>query len=97
MKSVACYGSVPSSPILVILMMEALSSSETSVITRVTRRNIPEDAILLFVNGFKYFSSNKVRSLSPYEVIHFLSIYLILEIMCIFERLCGLVVRVPGY
>jgi hypothetical protein len=40
-----------SSPILVTLMMEATRSSGASILTRATRRNIPEDTI---VHGIKF-------------------------------------------
>jgi hypothetical protein len=41
---------VPTSPILVTQIMEAICSSEKSVLTRGTLRNTPQDGILLTVN-----------------------------------------------
>jgi hypothetical protein len=49
---------VSSAPIFVTLMKEAPGSSETSVLTRATRRKNPEDTILEQVLIFKSHSVN---------------------------------------
>jgi hypothetical protein len=53
---------VPSSPIFVTLMLEAIIYCETSLLTRATRRNIREDDIL---NCFSVVSSLSPHALPP--------------------------------
>jgi hypothetical protein len=61
---------VPSSPILVTLRMEALDSSETSVLTRDTLRNIPEDDIHHSHRRETHKSYLRLLEVSDYGVWH---------------------------
>jgi hypothetical protein len=58
----------PGSPILLIPMMEALSSSETSIFIRAARRNISEDAILEEKNNIR-LNKNKLMPFSVMMVV----------------------------
>jgi hypothetical protein len=54
----------PSAPILLTLMMEALLTFETSVLTRATRRNIPEDGIIYVISHLNFMSEKNTNEIN---------------------------------
>jgi hypothetical protein len=77
---------VPSSPILVTLMKEALSSSETSVLTRATRRNIPEDAVL-HIHYRVYGGSSLVSHLNQENLTSHTGSHFLIPVIIVFHSL----------
>jgi hypothetical protein len=59
---------IPCSLILVALMMEAIRFSETSVLTRVTRRNISEDGIL---HSLQYLQASYQILTREHQILHY--------------------------
>jgi hypothetical protein len=83
--TLACV--VPRSPILLTLLMQATRSSETSVLTIVTRPKIPEDAILYshsrakpqLLNAYNNFTFVHFRS-SNYEFATYMYMYMYMHV-----------------
>jgi hypothetical protein len=83
---------VPSSLILVTLMMEALSSSETSVLIGAKRRKSPEDGILR-LHGFTLGNPGFMLTQEPYGTTQILRGFPQLRVKCL---VCGLTARGRG-